>query len=211
MANLNMPKGLSPVGTVTGSDYNQQGRLYAISTADTTNSYAIGDIVSSNIAGGDTNGVPYVTKYAVGSSVPLGIIVGIRVADPGVSLQAANLDLTQTYITAGTRTAVRYVYVVDDPNVIFEVQADGTGISQANIHSNASLTIQTNSSPTGSSPFSTTVATAASTTNTLPIRLLGLSQRVVAGGGTVGAYALVVAKFNIHEFGVSTGTGYTAT
>ena len=209
MANQNMPKGLSPVGSVVGAAFTEQGRLYAIPTSDTTNSYSIGDVVSSNLSGGDTNGVPYVQKYVPGTSVPLGIIVGVRIADPGTSLVGVNLDLTASFIPAGTRTVVRYVYVVDDPNVLFEVQFDSTAVTSANIHQNANLTQPANSSPTMYAPFSTTVVTSPSTTNTLPIRLLGLSQRVTQGGNAVGAYALMLAKFNVHEFGAS--TGYTAT
>ena len=46
------PKGLSPVGTVTGAAYNEQGRLYYIAN-DASNTYAIGDIVVA-AAGADS-------------------------------------------------------------------------------------------------------------------------------------------------------------
>ena len=74
MANANTPRGLSPVGTITGAAYNEQGRLYAIAN-DGTNTYAIGDIVK--VAGSsDANGVPYVTKAAT-TDTPVGVVVGI--------------------------------------------------------------------------------------------------------------------------------------
>ena len=60
MANANIPRGLSPVGTITGAAYNEQGRLYAIAN-DGTNTYAIGDVVK--VAGSsDTSGVPLRNK-----------------------------------------------------------------------------------------------------------------------------------------------------
>ncbi|UOF82043.1 hypothetical protein [Caudoviricetes sp.] len=202
MANVIAPRGLSPVGTVVGADWNQQGRLYAIAS-DATNTYAIGDIVMSATSS-DANGVPYAVKFTEGS-VPLGVIVGIQVASPGVSLQGTTLSLEQSYI--GLNAGTRYVYVVDDPNVIFQVQFDSTGVTQANIHKNAALTITANqTSLSQSSPYSSTVATAAATTNTLPLRLLGLAQQP---NNTFGANATVLAKFNIHEFGAGTGTNFT--
>ena len=204
MANFAAPRGLSPVGTITGAAYNEQGRLYAISSTDTTNSYAIGDVVVS-ADGTDANGVPQVVKYT-GTGVPLGIVVGIRVADPGTSLQGTTLALNQTYLTAGS-AAGRYVFVVDDPNVIFQVQFDATGVTQAQGHLNAALSVTAAQSLTMSSPLSSVVATAPATTNTLPIRLLGLAQ--IPGNG-FGGYAVALAKFNIHEFGVGTGTNFTA-
>ena len=46
MANVSRPRGLSPVGTLTGAAYNEQGQLFAVAN-DATNTYAIGDIVTS--------------------------------------------------------------------------------------------------------------------------------------------------------------------
>ena len=95
MANANTPRGLSPVGTITGAPYNEQGRLYAIAN-DGTNTYAIGDVVK--VAGSsDTTGIPYVTKAAT-TDTPVGVIVGIRVADPGVSLVGTTLALNTIYL-----------------------------------------------------------------------------------------------------------------
>ena len=42
MANVNAPRGLSPVGTITGAAFNEQGQLFAIAT-DASNTYAIGE------------------------------------------------------------------------------------------------------------------------------------------------------------------------
>ena len=47
------PKGLSPVGTVTGAAYNEQGRLYYIAN-DASNTYAIGDIVVDSYSSVDS-------------------------------------------------------------------------------------------------------------------------------------------------------------
>ena len=206
MANVNKPTGFSPVGNLLGGKWNEQGRVYAIPTSDTTNSYAIGDCVMS-ASGSDANGVRNIQKWGgatTTSALPLGIIVGIRVADPGVSLVGTTLDLTQTYIPAGTRTNVRYVYVVDDPFVLFETQFDATGATQAQLSLNAAVTIsaanQTSLAP--SAPYSDMVLTGPAVTATLPIRLLGAVQRTDNQVTSAASpYVRVLCKFNYHEYG----------
>ena len=202
MANLNAPKGFSPVGNIQGGSWNEQGRMYAIAS-DASNTYAIGDVVMS-AASADANGVPYVTKWGgatTTSALPLGIIVGIRVADPGVSLVGASLSLEKSYI--GLSAGTRYVYVVDDPMVIFEAQFDSTAVAATDLHKNAAVTVTANQTSLAvSSPFSSTVLTSPATTATLPIRLLGLVQR---SDNAVGAYCKVLCKWNYHEFGVTAG------
>ena len=202
MANLNAPKGFSPVGNIQGGSWNEQGRMYAIAS-DASNTYAIGDVVMS-AASADANGVPYVTKWGgatTTSALPLGIIVGIRVADPGVSLVGSTLSLEKSYI--GLSAGTRYVYVVDDPMVIFEAQFDSTAVAVTDLHKNAAVTVTANQTSLAvSSPFSSTVLTSPATTATLPIRLLGLVQR---SDNAVGAYCKVLCKWNYHEFGVTAG------
>ena len=206
MANVNKPTGFSPVGNLLGGKWNEQGRLYAIPTSDTTNSYAIGDCVMS-AAGSDANGVRYVQKWGgatTTSALPLGIIVGIRVADPGTSLVGNSLSLEKTYIAAGTRTSVRYVYVVDDPFVLFEAQFDATGATQAQLSLNAAVTISAanQTSLSNSAPYSDMVLTGPAVTATLPVRLLGAVQRADNQVTSAASpYVRVLCKWNYHEYG----------
>jgi hypothetical protein len=208
MALINKPNGFSPVRSLLTGGFNEQGTLYAIPTADTTNSYAVGDVVMSR-SSTDANGVRYVQKWGgatTTSALPLGIIVGIRVADPGVSLVGTSLSLENAYIPAGTRTSVRYVYVVDDPMVVFEAQFDATGATQAQLSMNAAVTIsaanQTSLAP--SAPYSDMVLTGPAVTATLPIRMLGAVQRPenVLNGSSATPYIRVLCKWNYHEYGV---------
>lgn len=206
MANVNTPRGLSPVGTITGAAYNEQGRLYAIAN-DGSNTYAIGDVVK--VAGGsDTSGVPYVTKAAT-TDTPVGVIVGIRVADPSTSLVGTTLALNQIYLPLNS--GLRYVYVVDDPAVIFQVESDATGVSAANVFSNAGLTITANQTTLGQAqPLSNTVIDAASIkaigtsgSLALPLQIIGIEQ---LENNAPGAYANVLVKWNKHQFLNPVGT-----
>jgi hypothetical protein len=208
MALINKPSGFSPVKSVLMGGSSEQGRLYAIPTSDTTNSYAIGDVVMS-ASGSDANGVRYVQKWGgatTTSALPLGIIVGIRVADPGVTLVGNSLSLEKSYIAAGTRTSVRYLYVVDDPLTEFEAQFDATGVTAAQLSMNAAVTISAanQTSLSNSAPYSDMVLTGPAVTATLPIRLLGAVQRPenVLNGSSATPYLRVLCKWNYHEMGV---------
>ena len=206
MANTNSPRGLSPVGTLTGAPFNEQGQLYAIAS-DTSNTYAIGDVVKL-ATGSDANGVPYCTKAAT-TDIPVGVIVGIRVADPGVSLQGINLDLTKIYLNLSAGT--RYAQVVTDPNVIFSIESDATGVAAADVNKNAGMTITANqTSLSQSSPLSSTVlnsssllAQGSSGSLALPLTVIGITQRP---DNAPGAYADVQVIFNRHQFKQAQGT-----
>ena len=206
MANANTPRGLSPVGTITGAAYNEQGRLYAIAN-DGSNTYAIGDVVK--VAGGsDAQGIPYVNK-AASTDTPVGVIVGIRVSDPGTSLVGTTLALNQLYLPINS--GLRYVFVVDDPAVIFQVEGDATGVSAANVFSNTGLTITANQTTLGQAqPLSNTVINAASIlaigssgSLALPLQIIGLEQ---IENNAAGAYANVLVKWNKHQFLNPVGT-----
>lgn len=208
MANSNTPSGFTPMGSLISGPYNARARTYAIPTSDTSNSYAIGDVVMS-AASSDVNGVPYVQKWggvATTSALPLGIIVGIVVVDAGVSQEGTVLDLTQTYILAGTRTVVRYVRVNDDPMLIFTGQFDSTAIVAADLHKNAAVTVNASVAHTPAIPFSNMVLTSPATTATLAVRLMGAVQRP---DNAVGAYVDCICKWNYHEYGVTSGASGT--
>jgi hypothetical protein len=203
MANVNRPKGLSPIQNGDGSQWNQQATLYYVAN-DASNTYAIGDVVML-AAGADADGVQAVTKWGGAVSVgaqPIGVIVGIRVADPGVSLVGNPLTLEKTYL--GTSSGAHYLYVVDDPAVIYELQGDVTAWATTHANNNATVTLTANQATLSqSSPYSSTVATSPATTNTLPFQVLGIVQRPDNG---FGSYAALRVRFNIHsQYGAVTG------
>ena len=194
MANVNRPKGLSPIQNSAGNPWNQQATLYYVAN-DASNTYALGDVVQ-RAAGSDADGIPAVTKWtgvsAVGS-LPLGVIVGIRVVDPGVSLVGNSLTLEKLYLAKNA--GAHYLYVVDDPDVIYELQGDSTvwATTNANNNCNVTLTMDQTATLSNSSPYSSTVATSPGTTLTLPLQILGIVQRPDNG---YGAYCALRVKIN---------------
>jgi len=222
MPNVARPNGFSPVKYTSGAPYNGAANRYAIPTTDTTASYAIGDVVVS-AGGSDATGVPFAVKVAAANAsnfAALGVIVGISPVDSTLTLQGTNLDLNQSYIPAGTRTAVRYIWVADDPNLIFEVSAGSTAtnFTLANARRNAGLGVVVSgtdaayainqTSLSNTSPQSNVVLASASvaTTNTLPITMLGLVQST---DNEVGAFSRILCRFNRHEFGVAGASNFT--
>jgi hypothetical protein len=205
MANVSRPRGLSPVGTLTGAAFNEQGQLFAIAS-DAANTYAIGDVVKLT-TGSDANGIAYVTKMTADSDLPMGVIVGIRPADPGVSLEGTNIDLAKLYLTKSSGT--RYVYVITDPTVIFEVQADSYALADVNKNVGASWTADQTSLSQSSTQSSTTLlastvlAMGSSGSLALPFTAIGLAQRQ---DNAAGAYAKVNVIFNRHQFKQAQGT-----
>ena len=193
MANVNAVSGLSPNSTITGAPFNEQGILYAIAN-DASNTYAIGDIVKSAV-GNDANGVALVTKAAA-TDVPLGVIVSIRVANPGVSLAGTNIDLGKLYITLSSGS-YSYVYVVTDPNVVFQVQANAS--ADAKVGSTAVPTITANQTTLSqSSPLSATYVTAdSSATAASMFQIVGMFQEPT---NVPGAYNNLLVVFNKHQY-----------
>jgi len=194
MANVNAVTGLSPVGTVTGAPFNEQGYLYAIAN-DASNTYAIGDIVKSAV-GNDANGVGLVTKAAA-TDVPLGVIASIRVANPGVSLQGTNIDLGKLYISLSSGSYT-YVYVITDPNVVYQVQANASANAKIGSTAVPTITADQTSTLSQSSPFSATYVTPdSSATAASMFQIVGLYQEPQ---NVPGAYNNVLVVFNKHQY-----------
>ena len=194
MANVNAVTGLSPVGTVTGAPFNEQGYLYAIAN-DASNTYAIGDIVKSAV-GNDANGVGLVTK-AGATDVPLGVIASIRVANPGVSLQGTNIDLGKLYISLSSGSYT-YVYVINDPAVVYRVQANTSADAKVGSTAVPTITADQTSTLSQSSPFSATYVTAdSSATAASMFQIVGMYQDP---SNVPGAYNDLLVVFNKHQY-----------
>ena len=205
MANVSRPRGLSPVGTLTGAPFNQQGQLFAIAS-DASNTYAIGDVVKLT-TGSDANGIAYVTKMTADADLPMGVIVGIRPADPGVSLEGTNIDLAKLYLTKSSGT--RYVYVITDPTVVYEAQADTYALADVNKNVGANWTADqttlAQSAPQSSTTIkaSTVLALGSSGSLALPFMVIGFAQRQDNEAGTA---AKVNVIFNRHLYKQAQGT-----
>ncbi len=213
MANTNKPFGFSPWRNGDGSPWNGQANLYFISSADAT-VISIGDLVKTAAATAtatqyDPNGYPIVVK-AAGTDTVRGVVVGVSAVNmTGTSIQGTPLALENAYLPATKPANGAYVWVADDPNIIFMAQMDNAaltgGISlSASLNKNASATITAGTTISASVVSSATVAV----TQALNIKLLGLVPGLVNAGvdltATTGQFAVVQCKLNQHELAGNT-------
>lgn len=220
--NPNKPVGLSPVSSLIASvgGWSGQGNLYAIPPADTSG-YWPGDLVIPGTAagntfgaGGDTYGTPAIAKYVAASAHPVAGVVAAIGTDPTGS-QYINPNLLGgsaqspggTFRPAAAQPIWYYAFVIDDPNVIYEIQegssANATNLTSAAINLNADLVVA-NPATLGVTAFSGSQldnSTVAATT-TLPLRILRLAPRQDNGFTTApatgGGYQKWWVKLNNH-------------
>lgn len=196
MANVSRVNGLNPLKNQVGASMVGQGNLYFIPSGNATNTF-VGDPVKADTtgdtvaAGGRALGVQSCIQAAAGDAV-LGVIVGF-------AINPLNLNTPQ-YRVASTGV---YVMVADDPNLIYEVQTSNGTLTVDQVGLNANIAVAAGSTTTGSSGVTLDVATAA-VTATLPLKIIGFSQRV--DNDNTAANAKVLVKLNNHTFNSGTGT-----
>ena len=189
MATTAAPYGLKPVNLIGGQPYAGSTRQIKIASGYASNLFN-GQIVSIVAAGTvelvTTNG-DNSTPFPAGT---IGVFVGCSYTDPNTKQK-----LFAQYWPTGTVASDAVAYVVDDPDVVLQVQADGS-MAQATLGSNAHLAA-VQSSSTGSTTTGNSNTALDATVNTTS----GFAFRVVdfvdAPGSEVGdAYTDVLVKFN---------------
>lgn len=202
MAASSSPYGLRPVKRLDGMPWAGSFRMYPIKSGYTT-AIAYGDPVVLTASGADRGLIDRMNTTTTAttqtnSGTFLGVLVGVQYTDP-----VLGPTFRQHY--PGSISASDIMgHVVDDPDVLFECQADGA-ITAAAIGNNAGLiqTVVTNAS-TGRSGLSVRAASIAST-NTLPIRIVDFVER--PGFSTAGdARTDLLVRINTHFHRTATGT-----
>jgi hypothetical protein len=186
MANVNKPFGLRPSGNLSATGAQKQ---YG---------YQIADNQAGAIYQGDLVVVydGYIIKYDPAThAAPTGVFNGCQYADP----TRANKPTWKNYYPGSVdiTTGIIATEVLDDPNQLFIVQADGA-VTQANIGKNADPTAATTgSTTTGISNGSLSSASIAKTA-ALTFKIVGLYE---IPDNALGNYAQVIVKLNQHQYG----------
>lgn len=188
------PFGLRPVGNLGGT-YNGSFRQYPILSSESTR-ICFGDLVKLTDAGTTTT---IQKDTGTTAATPIGIFMGCRYTD----LSTGQTQFTQVWSGAAHTNGM--VYVMDDPNVLFEIQADGS-VNDDDIAANAALVQGTSNLTLGISRVSLDISTTA-TTAALPIRIVDFK------GGFDGdekgtSFPIMVCKFNTgHQLGIGVVSG----
>ena len=196
MASVASPYGLKPVNELGGLPYAGSARSFLIDPAGSASNIYNGSPVYVNASGylavatatgadATTNGFPVGTA----NTGIVGVFVGCQY------INAQGQVIYSQYYPTGT-TGVINAYVVDDPNVIFQVQSAGS-VTQAAVGANLFFStgaVATGSTTTGNSTASV-VAGASAVTTTAAFRVVGFPNMV--GFSVVGdAYTDVFVKIN---------------
>lgn len=162
MASTAAPYGLRPVNLIGGQPYAGSTRLIKISNAYASNIF-YGQPVSVNASGvviADTG-----TSNVAATGV-VGVFVGCTYTDPNLKYK-----VFKQYWPTGTVATDAYAYVVDDPDVVMQVQADDT-VPQTALGANIGFNTFSGDTATGNSKTSADVGTLGQTA-TLPLRIVG--------------------------------------
>ncbi len=163
MANKDASFGLKPVKMMGGSPYSGGQSRYRIAANYGTNIFQ-GDLVAQVTGGG-------IELHADGGTVPIvGVFNGCMFTDPTTSEQVFS-----NHYPASTNASDIIAFVHDDPNTVFEIQADDT-FPVADLFGNFDI-VYTNSgsTTTGISGAELDVTTGATTTS-LPLKAIDISQ-----------------------------------
>jgi hypothetical protein len=193
MANTDRPQGLIPVRHLDGRPYTGATNFYL---ADSSNAIYVGDPVKSGgsagaagvfVNGVNCEGMPTIDVAATGNTLR-GVCVGF------LPLQS-NLSLLHKEANSTKRIAI----VVDDPNVVFEVQADGS-TAAVDVGENADITYTAGNATSGISAVE--LNTASHVATTAQLRILGFVSRP---DNAIGANAKLHVLINEHEFKATAG------
>lgn len=186
MANGNNPTGLKPVRYLSGAPYNGASNKYYVPASDNTAIY-IGGLVKPG-GSADANGVPSATGNVSTGNPVLGVVVGVE-------------PITRDSTTYREASTDRYIYVADDPNLVFEAQEDSVGgaLAATNTQMVADLIGFTGGSTiTGRSTAMIDSSTATATGDgTEDVLLIGLVQRQ---DNEFGQYAKWLVRLNNHFY-----------
>ena len=200
MASSAAPYGLKPLNLIGGQPYAGSTRQIKIASGYGTNIFN-GSIVAI-VAGGTieivtTNGDDS-TTFPAGT---VGVFVGCTYTDPN-----SKQKLFSQYWPASTVASDAMAYIVDDPDCLFQVQADGA-VTQADLGQNVHLaevqSTSTGSTTTGNSDIAVSATTAA--TATWAFRIVDF---VDAPGSSIGDAATdLIVKFNPGQHSYTNQTG----
>jgi hypothetical protein len=200
MATTATPYGLRAVNHLGGTPYAGATRLLPIASAYGTNIYN-GSVVAIVAAGT----VEIVTDLGNNADAfpagVIGVFVGCTYTDPNLG----TVVFRQNWPT-GTVAADALAYIVDDPDVIFQAQADGA-VTQADLGQNTNFAAvqSTTTGDTTNGNSNTAVSSTTATTATIAFRIVDF---VDSPTSTVGdAFTDLLIKFNagIHSYDNATG------
>ena len=211
---VSAPYGLKPINLIGGQVFAGATRQLVIANTTGTGygtSVFYGDVVKL-VSGGTLE-----KDTGTSTATPVGVFMGCQY----ISAVTGQLTFSQFYpaslaVKSGTNILA---FVADDPDQLFKVvlvsgtTADGDGLTptflgRTVIGSNAQLVQNTGSSTTGDSTVGIYTAAGATTTPSLPIRIIDVVPDTANSSGN---FCEVIVKWNAPYFTLAEGTPNTIT
>ena len=183
MASTAAPYGLRPVNLLGGQSFTGSTRSIKIANAYAANIF-YGQPVSINASGvviAETGTTTIATTGVVG------VFVGCTYTDPNLKYK-----VFKQYWPTGTVATDAYAYVVDDPDIVMQAQANGT-VAQTDLGANIGFGTSAGSTDTGNATTPLANSTIA-TTATLPLRIVGFVDGPDSAVGD--AFTDILVKWN---------------
>lgn len=199
MASTASPYGLRPINLIGGQVFAGSTRQLKIASAYGANIF-YGDVVAVGTDGTIVKVTNVGTNADPFPAGTVGIFLGCTYTEPNLKYK-----LNSQYWPTGTVASDAMAYVCDDPDALFQIQADDA-VTQTMLGSNFGVNQTAGSTTTGDSAISLDVATR-NTTSTIAFRLVDF---VNGPFSTIGdAKTDVIVKFNagIHTYNNATGVG----
>ena len=191
--------GFKPVKTLTGP-FTGMANMYFVPASDAT-VLMVGDLVKLASDARSPSGVATVTRITATTDAVVGVVVGFTYEGMGdiQNVPPVNDLNTPVYRRASTD---RYVMVIDDPLVLFEVQTS-VPVLTADIGLNVAPRLTAGTTTNGASGMDLDMSTKA-VTATLPLKLIGFPYR--PDNNVTDAFTSVYVKINNHQYNAGTGT-----
>lgn len=115
MANSDSPQGLRPIKYLSGTNYNGAGNVYNVAVGDSVVINPGDPVIVTGTS--DSRGIPTVAKATAGATNRItGVMISLTNGE-GTVLQDSNVSTT-----ASTN---QYIFVEDNPDVVYDVQVSG--------------------------------------------------------------------------------------
>lgn len=199
MSSTAAPFGLRPIGRLDNGSI-EVFRQYPIASAYNTN-IAMGDVVQLVDGGSATTIEKQASTGDTSTDIDMvGVFVGCKYTDPSTG----QITFSQLW-PANTNASDAMAYVVDDPQVLFAIQADGAPSNTGDIYGKNTSFVQNAVSTTLKASRVALDISELGTDANLPIRIidyLGGDQGDEKGT----AFPILVCKFNYHQHSSTTGS-----
>lgn len=187
MANKNTPRGLQPYANIWGQKWTGAVKTFYVPVGNATALF-LGDPVTRVYNQSDGNGVPVAEISSAGdSNIITGAFMGIS---NNAGQHVITLQQNQTPYLAAAQEA--YIYVTDDPFLLYWIQENSTGaaaIPSNNVGQNYNLAAGSGSTATSFSGWqldSATTTTHGTGSDVKQVRLIEALQEVDNAVGTSG-------------------------